>query len=213
MSPEDYLTGEETSRVKNDYVAGEVFAIPGAGEAHVTVAGNLFILLRNHVRGGPCRVYISDMKVRVEKADAYYSPDVFITCDPADGRENLFKCNPTLVVEVLSEFTAAFDQGAKFAHYRQLESLQEYVLIEPTGMSIAYFSVTRTAIGFCIPSLEVTSSSSHPSTSVARSKRCTRTWRSTTETQERSGYRLIIREVCSGPSVLDNGRRSTRLHS
>jgi len=117
ISAADYLAGEEIAPVKHEYVAGEVFAMAGAGEAHVTVAGNLFALLRNHVRGGPpCRVYIADMKVRVEPADAFYYPDLFVTCDPADGRENLFKRHPAVVVEVLSNSTAAFDRGAKFIH-------------------------------------------------------------------------------------------------
>ncbi len=139
ISVADYLTGEESSPLKHEYIAGEVFAMAGAGEAHVTVALNLATLLRGHVRGGPCRVYISDMKVRVEKADAFYYPDVFVTCDPADGRESLFKRSPTLVIEVLSDSTAAFDRGAKFAHYRQLDALQEYVLVEPEGRSIDVF--------------------------------------------------------------------------
>lgn len=127
----EYLAGEETSPAKHEYLAGEVFAMAGAGETHVTVALNLASMLRDHLRGGPCRVYISDMKVRIEKADAFYYPDVFVTCDPGDAGENLFKRNPTLVIEVLSESTAAFDRGAKFAHYRRLDSLCEYVLVEP----------------------------------------------------------------------------------
>jgi len=139
LSAGDYLAGEEKSSVKHEYVGGEVFAMAGAGEAHVTVSGNLFALLRSHVRGGPCRVYIADMKVRVEKADAFYYPDLFVTCDPADARENLFKRNPTLVVEVLSDSTAAFDRGVKFAHYRMLDSLREYVLIEPERQSVDVF--------------------------------------------------------------------------
>ncbi len=143
ISVEDYLAGEETASVKHQYIAGEVFTMAGAGEAHVTVALNLASLLRNHVRGGPCRVYIADMKLRVEQADAFYYPDLFVTCDPADGRENLFKRNPILVVEVLSDSTAfstaAFNRGTKFAHYRQLAPLREYVLIEPERPSIDIF--------------------------------------------------------------------------
>ena len=139
ISTEDYLAGEESSPVKHEYVAGEVFAMAGASDAHVTVSGNLFALLRNQVRGGPCRVYIADMKVRVESADAFYYPDLFVTCDPSDGRESYFKRNPRIVIEVLSESTAAFDRGAKFAHYRQLASLREYVLIEPERLSVDIF--------------------------------------------------------------------------
>jgi len=100
---------------------------------------NLASMLRNHVRGSPCRVYIADMKVRVESADAFYYPDVFVTCDPADSREKQFKRNPILVIEVLSNSTAAFDRGAKFAHYRQLDSLLEYGLIEPERPSVDIF--------------------------------------------------------------------------
>lgn len=136
---DDYLAGEETASIKHEYVAGEVFAMVGAGEAHVTVALNLAAMLRNHVRGSPCRVYIADMKVRVEPADAFYYPDVFVTCDPADSREKRFKRNPILVIEVLSDSTAAFDRGTKFAHYRQLDSLREYVLIEPERLSVDSF--------------------------------------------------------------------------
>jgi Uma2 family endonuclease len=139
ISVEDYLAGEDGAEVKHEYLAGEVFAMDGAGEAHVTIAGNLFALLRNHLRGGPCRVYISDMRVRVEAADAFYYPDVLVTCAASDRAESLAKRHPSLIVEVLSDSTAAFDRGAKFAHYRQLDSLAEYLLIEPARRSADLF--------------------------------------------------------------------------
>lgn len=82
LTPEAYLAGEKDNKTKHEYVNGEVFAMVGAKDAHVTVAGNLFALLRNHVRGGPCRVYMEDMKVSVESANAYFYPDVFVTCEP-----------------------------------------------------------------------------------------------------------------------------------
>jgi Uma2 family endonuclease len=136
---EDYLAGEEVAEVKHEYLAGEVFAMAGANESHVTIALNMAALLREHVRGGPCRVYISDMKVRVESADAFYYPDVFVTCDPGDRERRQAKRNAVLIVEVLSDSTAAFDRGAKFAHYRGLESLREYVLIEPERRAVDLF--------------------------------------------------------------------------
>lgn len=139
LSVADYLAGEATSPVKHEYVAGEVFAMAGAGEAHVTIAGNLFALLRNHVRGGSCRVYIADMKLRVEHTDAFFYPDIFVTCHRLDAAETQFKRHPTLVVEVLSPSTAAFDRGGKFVHYRQIEDLREYVLIEPETRSVDVF--------------------------------------------------------------------------
>ncbi|MFD2112614.1 Uma2 family endonuclease [Thiorhodococcus fuscus] len=139
ITHEDYLAGETESPIKHEYLAGQVFAMAGASEAHVTIAGNLFALLRSHVRGSPCRVYMSDMKVRVEASDAFFYPDVFVTCSTADAAQTYYKQAPTLIVEVLSSSTAAFDRGKKFAHYRQLESLREYVVIDPEQMSIDVF--------------------------------------------------------------------------
>ena len=95
--------------------------------------------LKAHFRGTPCRTYIADMKVRVEAADAYYYPDVFVTCDSEDRESDLFKSYPTLVVEVLSDSTAAFDRGRKFSHYRLLDSLREYVLIDPELLTVDVF--------------------------------------------------------------------------
>jgi Uma2 family endonuclease len=82
---------------------------------------------------------MSDMKVRVERAEAYYYPDVFVTRAETDPNETLVKRSPTLVIEVLSESTAAFDRGAKLAHYRRLASLRQYVLIEPERRSVDVF--------------------------------------------------------------------------
>ena len=101
----------------------------GANDAHVTVSGNLFALLRNHVRGSGCRVFISDMKARIETLNRYYYPDVMVICDERDKENTLEKKFPYLIVEVLSDSTEAFDRGDKFADYQQLETLQEYVLI------------------------------------------------------------------------------------
>ena len=86
--------------------------------------------LRNHLRGGPCRVFIADMKLFVQADDAFYYPDVFVTCAESDRAQEQHKSAPTLVVEVLSPSTAAYDRGDKFASYRQLPSLQEYLLVD-----------------------------------------------------------------------------------
>lgn len=139
ITVDDYLAGEEQSPVKHEYIAGEVFAMAGAEESHVTVALNLATMLRNHLRGGPCRAYISDMKLRVARADAYFYPDVFVTCDAADLAEPKAKSKAQVVIEVLSKSTEAFDRGDKFALYRQLDSLETYVLIDPRRPSIDVF--------------------------------------------------------------------------
>lgn len=137
--PEDYLEWEKAQSEKHEYIAGEVFAMVGARDAHVTVVGNVFALLREHLRGGACRVYVSDMRLRVEAANAFFYPNVFVTCDPRDRSDEYFKRYPVLIVEVLSETTAAFDRGHKFALYRLLESLREYVVIDPERRSVDCF--------------------------------------------------------------------------
>lgn len=140
ISPEDYLKGEEVSPIRHEYIRGEVYAMAGETQSHNTIAVNLFALLRNHVRGTGCRAFTANMKVRIEAADTYYYPDVTVTCDERDRDSAAsFIRYPSLVVEVLSESTAAFDRGDKFADYRQIETLQEYVLINPERVSVECF--------------------------------------------------------------------------
>ncbi len=146
ISPQDYLAGEELSPIKHEYIDGEVYAMAGASDPHVTVAGNLFALLRNHVRGTGCRVYVADMKAYIETANIFYYPDVMVTCDERDRESLNHKKYPCLIVEVLSKSTEAFDRGDKFFDYRQLESLQEYVLISQKRQRVECFR--RNAEGF-----------------------------------------------------------------
>jgi len=139
FSPEAYLEWEKTSDGKHEYLNGEVLARARAKDAHVTVCGNLVAHLHAHLRGGPCRVYMADMKVSVEKVNAFFYPDIAVTCDARDRETEYYKRFPTLIVEVHSESTAAFDRGNKFSHYRKLDSLREYVLIDPDTMSVDCF--------------------------------------------------------------------------
>ena len=125
-----YLAWEAGQADKHEYVDGEVFAMAGASDAHVTIAGNLYMALRRHLRGGPCSVFISDMKLQVAEDNAFFYPDVFVTCAEADRASRLVMREPVLVIEVLSPGTAAFDRGDKFAHYRQIASLQEIALVD-----------------------------------------------------------------------------------
>lgn len=127
----DYLAWEEEQPEKSEYVRGEIFAMVGASQRDVTIAGNVFASLHQALDGTPCRAYVSDIKLRVLEDEAYFYPDVLVTCDPADHRADQFMSAPTMVVEVLSPSTAAFDRGDKFALYRQIPSLKEFVLIDP----------------------------------------------------------------------------------
>lgn len=140
ISLEDYLEGEKISPIKHEYIRGEVYAMTGASKAHDVIAGNIFALLRNHVRGTGCRVHTADMKVRIEAANVFYYPDATVTCDERDNNfSEDFIRYPRLVVEVLSPSTEAFNRGGKFADYRTIETLQEYVLISQEQVSVDCF--------------------------------------------------------------------------
>ena len=130
FSPEAYLAWEAEQPEKHEYVDGEVFAMAGATEGHVTVTGNMYMALRQHLKGSPCRTFMADMKVQAHADSGFYYPDVVVTCSARDAKDPLVKREPSLLVEVLSPSTAAYDRGAKFSSYRQLPSLQEYVLID-----------------------------------------------------------------------------------
>jgi Uma2 family endonuclease len=129
ISPDEYLEMEEKSDIKHEYIDGYVYAMAGANDPHVTIALNMAFVIRNHLRGTSCRVYMSDMKARIDALNRFYYPDVMVTCDPRDTQTPNHKRFPKLIIEVLSKSTEAFDRGDKFADYQQLESLEEYALV------------------------------------------------------------------------------------
>jgi Uma2 family endonuclease len=141
LSPEEYLALEAESPVKHEYIDGEVYAIAGATDTHVTIALNLAIALRSHLRGSGCRVYIADLKVRLRHTikDRFYYPDLVVTCDLRDRETPTYKQFPKAIVEVLSDSTEGFDRGDKFADYRNFDSLQEYVLVSTKQPRIDIF--------------------------------------------------------------------------
>lgn len=129
---DDWLAAERaTPEGRTQYVAGEVFAMAGGSEEHNLIVANVVGELRSQLKGKPCRVYPSDMKVRITAADVGAYPDVMVICGERqfyDDRHDVVT-NPHLIVEVISDSTEADDRGQKFAHYRQLESLRAYLLI------------------------------------------------------------------------------------
>lgn len=131
MTAQEFLAWDEHGTLRREFVRGEVFAMAGAEEAHVTLTGNVYTALRAHLRGSPCRTFMVDMKLRVEAADCFFYPDVLVTCSEVDRDQPKIKRDPLLVVEVLSPGTAAYDRGDKFADYRLLPNLREYLLVDP----------------------------------------------------------------------------------
>ena len=139
MTTEDFIAWEHPQPDKHEFVAGEVFAMGGARRVHVAVTLNIAARLKDHLRGGSCRAYMADMKVEVKTADAVFYPDVLVTCHPDDLKADLVMQHPKVIIEVLTDSTAAYDRGDKFAAYRQLESLQEYALIDPDARRVEVF--------------------------------------------------------------------------
>lgn len=134
-----YLAWEKEQPGRNEYIAGEIFAMVGVRQSHNLATLNLATLLRNALKGSPCRVFIESVKARVEAADCFFYPDVMVTCDPRDRETPDYVSHPVLIVEVLSESTAAFDRGTKFAAYRKLDSLRDYVLVDVAAQRIEVF--------------------------------------------------------------------------
>ena len=138
MSLDAYLVWENAQPEKNEFFQGEVFAMVGARRVHGLVAGNVFAALKRQLKGSPCQVFVEGMKVQANATSIFY-PDVFVTCDAADLKTDyLFKA-PSVVVEVLSDSTQAFDRGLKFAAYRQIAELREYVLVDPDTRVVEVF--------------------------------------------------------------------------
>ena len=137
-----YLAWEETQTEKHEFMAGETFAMVGARREHVLVAGNFFAALKQRLRGTPCQTFIADMKLQVEAADAFFYPDIMVSCHQDDRQAEQFLSHPTLIAEVLSDSTAAFDRGDKFAAYRSLASLKEYVIVDINALRIECYRRT-----------------------------------------------------------------------
>lgn len=130
-TPAEYLTLERDSEIKHELVSGEVYAMAGASPAHNRIVFNLATHLGVALLGGECQGYSSDQRVRVPETDMYSYPDLTIVCgEPAyDPHDSETLVNPTLLVEVLSPSTEAWDRGGKFEYYRRLTSLKEYLLV------------------------------------------------------------------------------------
>ena len=141
FTPQEYLAMEREADYKSECMSGEIFAMSGTSYRHTVIMSNLVREIGNRLRGGPCRAVGNDLRVLILGTGAYTYPDVVIVCgQPQFGDDYLdILLNPTVLTEVLSDSTEAFDRGGKFAHYRRLESLQEYVLITLSLMRIEHF--------------------------------------------------------------------------
>ena len=131
LTPQEYLDYEREAETKSEYYNGEIYAMAGAGPRHTVIAANVIVSFGTQFKGRSCTVHTGDLRVKVSPTGLYTYPDVVVVCGPPrfdDARKDTL-LNPTLIVEVLSESTEAYDRMGKFEHYRKLESLTDYLLI------------------------------------------------------------------------------------
>ncbi|WP_055074798.1 Uma2 family endonuclease [Pseudanabaena sp. 'Roaring Creek'] len=143
ISVDEYFEWEARQEIRYEYINGEVFAMAGGTIDHSTIAANLIALLRPHVRGRNCRVLGSDAKVGISKNGEFFYPDLLVTCDDRDRNSARAVFYPTLIIEVLSPSTEAYNRGGKFARYRQLSSLCEYVLVSSEQVEVEVFRLNE----------------------------------------------------------------------
>jgi Uma2 family endonuclease len=142
QSPEAYLRFEAQSSLRHEYVSGEIYAMTGASIRHNLIALNLAAALRSHLKASPCRVFMEGVKLHVARDNAYYYPDVMVSCDPRldqPAATDMVVDKPVVLVEVLSESTAGVDRREKMSAYRKLASLKEYVLVEQETRQVEVF--------------------------------------------------------------------------
>ena len=132
MYPAEYLAFERAQTdAKHEYLDGEITAMSGASLEHNLIAVNVLTALRTQMRGRPCNVFSGDMRVKVSATGLYTYPDISALCGERQLEDDTFDTllNPSVIIEILSPSTEAYDRGVKFAHYQSIESLQVYALI------------------------------------------------------------------------------------
>ena len=141
LTPEEYLARERKALTKSEYRDGRIYAMPGASREHNVITGNTLVEIHVQLRNRVCEVYPSDMRVKVSSTGRYTYPDVVVVCDEPQFEDSHFDTllNPTVLIEVLSSSTAAYDRGDKFAAYQKLDSLREYVLISQDSVCVEHY--------------------------------------------------------------------------
>lgn len=133
ISVKDYLEGEKISEIKHEYIDGEVYAMAGTSKSHNRIIGNLYKKLIGHLQESGCDTFFVDIKVRVAKLNRFYYPDLVVVCEK-DAEDEYYAVKPKMIIEILSPSTSLTDRREKMFAYKEIESLQEYVLIEQNRM-------------------------------------------------------------------------------
>ena len=131
ITPEEYLTFEESAKQRHEYVDGQLFAMTGGSAAHNVISLNIAMSLRTKLKGTGCTVFMADMKIRIEDANCFYYPDVLVDCGTFDNK-SVYTSTPIAIFEVLSRSTASTDRREKLVAYRQVASIKQYVIVHQT---------------------------------------------------------------------------------
>ncbi|MXV84079.1 Uma2 family endonuclease [Candidatus Poribacteria bacterium] len=146
LTPEEYIAFErkflpDSEIIRHEYLNGELIAMSGASREHNLITINVSTALHTRLRGSRCETYANDMRVSTPTTTSYFYPDVVVVCEEPRFEDDVFDTllNPILLVEVLSPSTKAYDRGEKFAHYRHLSSLQEYLLVAQDEVCVEHY--------------------------------------------------------------------------
>ena len=146
LTPEEYIALErkaipDAETVRSEYINGEIIAMSGASFAHNLITMNISVSLRAHLGTSECVVLANEMRVSSPLTSSYFYPDVVVICEEPRFEDDVFDTllNPTVIIEVLSPSTEAYDRGEKFTHYRQLQSVQEYILVSQDRVCVEHY--------------------------------------------------------------------------
>ena len=146
LTPQEYITLErkaipDAETVRSEYINGEIIAMSGASFAHNLITMNISVSLHAHLRSRECVVLANEMRVSSPRTSSYFYPDIVVVCGEPRFEDDVFDIllNPTIIIEVLSPSTEAYDRGEKFSHYRQLQSLREYILVSQDKVCVEHY--------------------------------------------------------------------------
>ncbi len=141
LTAQDYLVWERQQETRHEYLEGQVFAMTGASRAHNMLCANILASLHGQLRGKPCEIYVNDMRVKVSETGMYTYPDLVAACGEPRFEDQAVDTllNPVLIIEVLSDSTERYDRGAKFTHYRSVNSLKEYLLVSQNECRVEHY--------------------------------------------------------------------------
>lgn len=142
-SPEEYIALERKATLKSEYLSGEILAMSGASRAHNFITLDIATELNIQLRGRDCDVYTGDMRVKVRQSDSYFYPDVVVACGESQFEDNHFDSlfNPVVIIEVLSPSTEIYDRTEKFDYYKQIATLQEYILVSQDKVKVERYRI------------------------------------------------------------------------